>query len=202
MHYPFDQLSGTERYHLITQTVIPRPIAWIMTKNEDSSFNLAPFSYFTSLSSDPALLVVSIGNKNPETLKDTKRNLLREKECVLHIPSGELVNQVNDSAANLIYGESEVSKTGLELTEFAPTLPRIKAAKVAFHCRLFDVHSLAGTHFEAVYLEIQNLHVEDELIQQKGDRTYVNSQSLNPLARLGGNDYALLGETMTIKRPD
>ncbi|BFM48936.1 flavin reductase family protein [Marinomonas sp. THO17] len=202
MHYPFDQLSGRERYHLITQTVIPRPIAWIMSKNDNGTFNLAPFSYFTSLSSDPALLIVSIGNKNPEKMKDTKRNLLREKECVLHIADGDLVKAVNDSAATLAYGESEVNQSGLQLTEFVDQLPRIKQAKVAYHCRLFDVHRFADTAFEAMYLEILNLYLDDDLIHTQGERTYIDSKKLNPLARLGGNDYALLGDTITIKRPD
>lgn len=202
MHYPFDQLNGSERYHLITQTVIPRPIAWIMTKNDNATFNLAPFSYFTSLSSDPALLIVSIGNKDPDTMKDTKRNLLREKECVLHIASGDLVNAVNDSAATLAYGESEVNQSGLQLTDFVGQLPRIKQAKVAYHCRLFDVHRFADTTFEALYLEILNLYVDDELIHTQDERTYIDSKKLDPLARLGGNDYALLGDTMTIKRPN
>lgn len=202
MRFQFDQLSGNQRYHLITQTITPRPIAWILTKNENTKLNLAPFSYFAALSSDPALLVVSIGNKTDDIAKDTKQNLLREKECVLHIPSGELMHAVNESAMNLPTGESELSKIGLSLIEFTKTLPRIKKAKVALHCRLFDVHKLGDSTFDSLYLEILDLYVDDELVTQENDRVIIDNKKLNPLARLGGNDYGLLGETVTIKRPN
>jgi flavin reductase (DIM6/NTAB) family NADH-FMN oxidoreductase RutF len=202
MHFQFDQLSGNQRYHLITQTITPRPIAWIMTKNENTSFNLAPFSYFAPLSSDPALLAVSIGDKANGIAKDTKHNILRDKECVLHIPSGELINAVNDSAASFAYGESELSSIGLTLAEFSKTLPRIAEAKVALYCRLFDIHSLENTSFDVLYLEILALYVNDSLITEQDSRTVIDNKKLNPLSRLGGNDYALLGETVTIKRPN
>ena len=201
MRFPFDQLSGNERYHLITQTITPRPIAWILTRNNNESYNLAPFSYFAALSADPALLVVSIGNKSDSEKKDTKSNLLREKECVLHIPSGDLAEAVNQSAMSLPFGESEVPKTGLSLSDFTQTLPRISDAKVALHCRLYDVHSLGDSSFDSLYLEILDLYVADELVSQENDRTLIDNKKLNPLARLGGNDYALLGDTVTIKRP-
>jgi flavin reductase (DIM6/NTAB) family NADH-FMN oxidoreductase RutF len=202
MRFQFDQLSGNQRYHLITQTITPRPIAWIMTKNENESFNLAPFSYFAPISSDPALLMVSIGNKTTDTAKDTKYNLLREKECVLHIPSGDLINAVNESAANLSYGESELPKTGLSLTNFTETLPRIAEAKVALHCRLFDIHTLGNASFNAIYLEILDLYIDEDLVTEKESRIFIDNKKLNPLSRLGGDDYALLGETVTIKRPN
>ncbi|MGO2512781.1 flavin reductase family protein [Marinomonas polaris] len=202
MRFQFDQLSGNQRYHLITQTITPRPIAWIMTKNENESFNLAPFSYFAPISSDPALLMVSIGNKTTDIAKDTKYNLLREKECVLHIPSGDLINAVNESSASLSYGESELTKTGLSLTEFTKTLPRIAEAKVAIHCKLFDMHTLGNTSFNAIYLEILDLYVDEDLVTKEKSRIFIDNKKLNPLARIGGDDYALLGETVTIKRPN
>lgn len=202
MLFPFDQLQGNQRYHLITQTITPRPIAWIMTKNLAGSYNLAPFSYFAALSSDPALLVVSIGNKDETTAKDTKLNLLREKECVLHIPSVEWANAVNDSAASLAYGQSELEAIGLSLSPFTPNLERLSQAKVALHCRLYDVHQLGNAPTQALYLEILTLYVDDDLVSQQQQRTYIDNQKLNPLARLGGNDYAQLGASITIKRPN
>ncbi|MEO9655048.1 flavin reductase family protein [Marinomonas sp.] len=202
MLFSFDQLNGNQRYHLITQTITPRPIAWIMTKNLAGSYNLAPFSYFAALSSDPALLVVSIGNKDQDTAKDTKLNLLRDKECVLHIPSVEWAHAVNDSAANLAYGESEIEKLGLSLCPFTEHFERLQEAKVALHCRLYDVHNLGDSPTQALYLEILSLHVDDDLITQQAQRTFIDNQKLNPLARLGGNDYAELGENITIKRPN
>lgn len=201
MRFQFDHLSGTERYHLMTQTITPRPIAWILTKNTNATYNLAPFSYFAPLSSDPALLVVSIGNKDQTTKKDTKENLLREEECVVHIASGDLANAVNQSAMNLSAGESEVSHLNLLLTEFTQSLPRVEKAKVALHCRLFDRHQLGNSNFDSLYLEILDLYISDDIVNAEENRITIDHKALNPLGRLGGNHYSLLGETLTLKRP-
>ncbi|GAB3484504.1 flavin reductase family protein [Marinomonas epiphytica] len=202
MQFQFDQLSANQRYHLITQTVTPRPIAWILTQNEQDSFNLAPFSYFAALSSDPALLVVAIGNKSDQQAKDTKYNLLNKKECVLHIPSSQLAPQVNQSAANLPYGESELNEADLSLAPFVESLPRIEQAKVALHCRLYDVHDLGEAPTQALYLEVLAMHVDDEITEQHDGRTYIDAKQLDSLGRLGGNHYATLGDIITLKRPN
>lgn len=201
MLFQFDQLSGSDRYHLITQTVTPRPIAWIMTRNENKSYNVAPFSFFSAISPDPALLVVSIGNKSADIQKDTKLNLIREQECVLHIPSGEQIEAVNSSAATLEYGDSELDDARLTLSEFNEKMPRISDAKVAMYCRLYDIQSIGESSFSACYLEILNLYVDDNILKQENGRNIISSAKLNPLSRLGGNDYALIGQTLTIKRP-
>jgi len=65
----FKEKTAAERYHLMANTVIPRPIAWIATQGE--VLNIAPFSYFTPLSSEPATLIVSIGHRADGTPKDT-----------------------------------------------------------------------------------------------------------------------------------
>ena len=70
----FADLKPLQRYHMMTQTIIPRPIAWVLTENDNGSSNLAPFSYFTALCSDPALVVLSIGKKPDGSLKDTRHN--------------------------------------------------------------------------------------------------------------------------------
>ncbi len=59
----YTNLDSNKRYKIMSNTVIPRPIAWIVTEDE-GIINAAPFSYFTPLSSDPAIVVVSIGQKN------------------------------------------------------------------------------------------------------------------------------------------
>ncbi len=201
MLFDFNSLSANQKYHLITQTITPRPIAWILTKNESGNTNLAPFSYFNALGSDPALLVVSIGNKSETIGKDTKVNLLREKECVLHIPSESLAEAVNFSAVTLNYGESEPDSYPLELIEFTDSLPRIKDAKIALHCQLYDVHPIGNSSFEAFYLEVISLYADDDMVTQEGKHTFINSDILKPLGRLGGNDFSAFGGKITIKRP-
>lgn len=200
MIFKLNNLAANQRYHLITQTVLPRPIAWILTANQEESFNLAPFSYFAALSSEPALLVVSIGNKEKDINKDTKKNLLREKECVLHIPSLEQAKEVNASSATLAYGDSEIDHQKLSLRPFSSSLPRLSDAKIAMHCRLYDVHQLSKSQ-SACYLEIKSIHVEDNLISESEGEFIIDSLALAPLSRLGGSHYGVLTDTLSLKRP-
>ncbi len=73
---------AVETYKLMAQTIIPRPIAWIVTEN-DGVINVAPFSYFTGLSSNPPTMIFSVGHKSDGTPKDTLFNLRKNKKCTL-----------------------------------------------------------------------------------------------------------------------
>ena len=77
MNLDFSQFNANQRYHLMTQTLIPRPIAWVLTDSGNDSLNLAPFSYFTPVSSNPALLMISVGLKPNGDKKDTLVNILK-----------------------------------------------------------------------------------------------------------------------------
>ncbi|HCH70255.1 MAG TPA: hypothetical protein DE042_07255, partial [Colwellia sp.] len=60
MNLNFSEFSQNQRYHLMTQTIIPRPIAWALTDSNNGQLNLAPFSYFTAVSSAPPILMISV----------------------------------------------------------------------------------------------------------------------------------------------
>jgi len=120
----FSNYSASQRYHLMTQTIIPRPIAWALTAsnlnslplNNNNEINLAPFSYFTAVSSEPAILMISVGKKPNGDAKDTLVNVLKNKKMVIHIASEQQAELVTQTAATLPYGQSEL--TLLE-TEYA-----------------------------------------------------------------------------------
>ena len=74
-------------YHLMTQTLLPRPIAWVLSASEEGELNLAPFSFFNGVCSNPPIVMLSIGKKTPEEAKDTRQNILSGRDFVIHIPS-------------------------------------------------------------------------------------------------------------------
>ena len=71
-----------ESYKLMAQTIIPRPIAWVVTEDE-GVVNIAPFSYFIGLSSDPASVLISVGHKADGTPKDTLANIRKHQKCTI-----------------------------------------------------------------------------------------------------------------------
>ena len=131
MQLNFSDYSSSERYHLMTQTIVPRPIAWVLTEsdksnNQQSNYNLAPFSYFTAISSDPAILMISLTKKPDGGDKDTLINILKNKKMVIHIASDNQGELVTKTAATLAYGESELTEAGLTTTAFDGfSLPRL-----------------------------------------------------------------------------
>jgi flavin reductase (DIM6/NTAB) family NADH-FMN oxidoreductase RutF len=198
----FTQEQPLNRYHLMTQTVTPRPIAWVLSENEEGSLNLAPFSFFNAVCSDPPLLMMSIGKKPDGELKDTRRNLLSGRDFVVHIASHEHAEAVNASAAVLAYGDSEVTTAQLALSQFPPcSLPRLADCHVAFHCKLYDSHEIGPSGQLIIYAEIANLYLSDNVARKEGDRYIVDPAKLNPLARLGGTAYAELGAIFNLQRP-
>ena len=114
MHIDLSSLTPVQTYATMTQTIVPRPIAWILTENKTGSYNLAPYSYFNALSSDPAMAVMSVGVQLDGGLKDTRINLEERDFCVIHIAHREMAEQMTATAATLDPGVSEVSQLGLK----------------------------------------------------------------------------------------
>ena len=202
MQIEFSELSANQRYHILTQTVIPRPIAWVLSENEDHSLNLAPFSFFNAICSDPALLMISVGKKDDGTRKDTAVNILSGREFAVHIANEDQAEMLTNSAASRPYGDSELE--GLKLTtnnfEGSSTM-RLEQCDVAFHCRLYDSHYLGPNEQCIVYCEVLSTYVSDSVVSQKDQRVSIHSDLIKPLARLGAAQYAPTGKSFSIRRP-
>ena len=78
----YKDIDDLNRYKIMSGTVIPRPIAWIVTEDE-GVLNAAPFSYFIPISSNPALLIVAIGKKDDGSPKDSLANILKHKKATI-----------------------------------------------------------------------------------------------------------------------
>lgn len=215
MDIDFSDLSANQRYHVMTQVILPRPIAWVLTDNHSnpdndevqerplSSFNLAPFSYFNAISSDPPLVILSIGSKSENELKDTRTNLRKRKYAVIHIPSDDNAALVSETAATLAHGDSEVERCDMQLsyTKDWP-LPRLTCCKVAMLCCLYDEKEIGASRQGLIFCEIQKIFVDDRVATlDEKERLKIDAAKIKPLSRLGANEYALFGEILSLSRP-
>lgn len=184
------------------QTLVPRPIAWVLSENANSSYNLAPFSYFAGVSSDPPLLMLSIGEKPGGEPKDTRVNIIEREHFVVHIAHGEQADQLNESSRVLAAGESEITAADIELAKFTGvSLPRLAGCRVAFACKRYRVEAITDSQTMILGL-VTHVYIDDAIAQYDDkQRLSVDVNGLNPLARLGGDEYALLGKTFSIPRP-
>lgn len=200
----FADLNRGQAYQVMTHCIIPRPVAWILTRHDNDSFNLAPFSFFQAIGSQPATVMVSIGDKPGGVKKDTLANIERGQDYVIHIANVALAEAVNLSAKSLPYGESETELCGLatEAVDGWP-LPRLSDAPVAFLCRLTQVHIVAGMN--VVFGEIKAAWLDDRICEpapmEHAPAALPTPEKLNPLARLGYMGYAPLGKVFELERP-
>lgn len=190
------QQTERENYKLLVGTVIPRPIAFVTSMSADGLVNAAPFSYFNIVSSDPPLLSVSVQSR-AGVLKDTARNAIEAGEFVIHVVDESNVAEVNKTAASLSPEESEIDLTGLTLipSEIVK-VPSVEQAKVRFECQLEQAVELGGTRL--LIGKVVRFHI-DESIYENGR---INPETLKPVSRLAGTNYAKLGEIFSMKRPD
>ncbi|MBV0932217.1 flavin reductase family protein [Marinobacterium weihaiense] len=192
------QMDPVDIYHTLTQVIIPRPIAWVLTPNDEhfTSSNLAPFSFFNAVCSDPPILMLSMGNKTDGSLKDSCRNLLERQRCVIHIGAEDQAQAISDTARELPFGESELELAGFEQVPFKGTdMPRLKGVPVAMACRLHQHLEVGNKPQNMLLVEVDKIWVDERACY--GDdrgRKRINAELLRPLARLGGSEYAGLGD--------
>lgn len=203
MHIDFATLSPTETYLTMTQVIVPRPIAWVLSENADGGLNLAPFSYFNALCSDPPLIGLSIGKKPDGSLKDTRINLQQRRHFVVHIAHTELLDALNASAKVLPAGVSEVEQLGLQTVAFEGfSLPRLADCRVALACELYAEIPLGQADYSLLVGKISSLYINDAIacFNEKG-RLKVNALALQAIGRLGAGEYMQFGKLMELKSP-
>lgn len=197
-----DSLNGTQTYHLMTQTIIPRPVAWILTENEGGNYNLAPFSFFTAVCSNPPIIMFSVGKKPSGEVKDTRRNIERTQSFVLHIAGSDLAGPMTETSRTLDYGDSEMDRLALSLDkDWGQPLPRVTQCDVAMYCSLYEIQEMGNNKQGLVFGEIQSVYLSEKVATQES-RLQVDAKSLDPIARLGASEYATLGDIISIPRPE
>lgn len=196
-------LPPPQRYQWMTQAIIPRPVAWVLSENDGGNVNLAPFSYFNALASAPPLLGISFGLQEDGRNKDTLHNIRQRGQFVVHIAAMQQLAQLNQTAATLPYGESEVTAAQLHTVPFAADfpLPRLRDAPLALACTLHAAHAL-GMAQTLVIGEILFLYASEEVLTQdaKG-RQVIDAAKVAPVARLSAGKYAGLSEVVSLQRP-
>ncbi len=188
-------LDPQQTYKLVTGMVVPRPIAWVLTRSPQGVLNVAPFSAFTFVSTKPPMLGVSVGRK-AGVVKDTATNIRAGGDYVIHICDESLVGAVHDSAVEHPPDVSEVDLLGLRtVASDQVSVPRLVTPPVAMECRLHRTIAFGDTGSEFIVGEVLVFHVRDGLVRDGK----IDSLALNPLCRLGGPNYATLGRVITQK---
>jgi flavin reductase (DIM6/NTAB) family NADH-FMN oxidoreductase RutF len=200
MQFDPDDLDYTAVYKLLTGSVIPRPIGWISTVDQNGNNNIAPFSYFNAVGEDPPHVMFSTVRGN-NTNKDTLNNVLANGQFVVNMVTEELVEQMNLTSQAVAADVDEFEMAGLTPIPSVKVKPmRVKESKVTFECEMVH-HYFLENHKQGgaciVIGRIVMMHFDDSVLL---DNYKINLETYKPVARLAGSNYSKMGEIFSIKR--
>lgn len=183
--------------------VIPRPIGWISTLDRQGRSNLAPFSFFNMVSERPPLVIYCPNGPHAEGgEKDSLRNVREYGEFVVNLATYGLREAVNMSSAPLAHGCDEFGAAGL--TKEASVLvapPRVKESPLHLECAVQTIFELpceaGGPVNHMVMGRILGVHIRDDMIEDG----LVRAERLQPIARLGYMEYAVVEKVFSMPRP-
>jgi flavin reductase (DIM6/NTAB) family NADH-FMN oxidoreductase RutF len=191
-------ISSDAAYHWLIATIAPRPIAWTSTLNEDGSANLAPFSFFTGITSDPPTCLICVSRHGGTRKKDTWVNIERTGEFVIHVVTDALAPQMNATSRVFPYGVDELLEAGLtKIPSDLVAPPRVAEAPVAMECRLDRIVEVGRAGTAIIIGEVLLWHVRDDLLV--GGR--LDAGRLDAIGRLSGASYARTRDRFEMPRP-
>jgi flavin reductase (DIM6/NTAB) family NADH-FMN oxidoreductase RutF len=186
------ELPPIERYKLLIGLVIPRPIAWISTRNANGVNNCAPFSFFNVFSEDPPLCIIGMNWRSDGKIKHSLLNIRRTKEFVLNLGDEATANAMHISSYEIPEEESEFDKAGLTAVPAKLVQhPRIAEAAASLECRVERLIEV-GPERELIVGEILLVHAREGVIDPASKR--VSETAYRPIGRLFANRYCTTRE--------
>ena len=185
-----DSLNSQELYNLLTSTITPRPIAFVSTKDSSGQDNLSPFSFFNVFSVTPPVIVFSPVNRiSDNSKKDTLKNVIESKECVIALANTKIVQQVSLASGNYDSNIDEFKKAGF--TKKKATLidvNLINEAPVNFECKVTQIVELGskGGAGNLVICEILKIHIDENVFDHDNK---IDPLKLDIVSRLGLSWY-------------
>jgi flavin reductase (DIM6/NTAB) family NADH-FMN oxidoreductase RutF len=178
--------------------VAPRPIAWVSSLSAGGIANLAPFSFFMGVGSDPPTVALSVGNKRDGSMKDTARNILATKRFTVCMVPEAAAERMNVTATDIPPEVDELALAGLTEEPFGDGAPRIGESPVAFDCELYQTIPL-GRHL-VVLGRVLAMEIRDDCVLDAA-RHYVDTPRLGLIGRTGGGGgYVRLTDRMEMPR--
>ena len=196
-----DDLDTADRYKLTTGLIVPRPIGWIGSRSTDGVPNLAPYSFFNAVATNPPVLLFSTGVFDG-IIKDSLQNIRDTGVFTASLVDHDLAVAMNDSSATLDPDVDEFEKTGLTAANFGQVdAPGVEEAKAVVECeasREVEFGDKDGLHHVITFGEVIAFHIDSQVL----DGTRIDPVRLDALGRLAGMDYTTTRDQFRLDRPD
>jgi flavin reductase (DIM6/NTAB) family NADH-FMN oxidoreductase RutF len=181
-----------------TALVVPRPIGWISTMSRSGVVNLAPYSFFNTVSANPPYVLFS---SHPR--KHSQINAEETGEFVVNMATWDLREVMNASSAEFTADVSEPERVGIDMAACVHVKPpRVARSPVVLECKYNTTVRLTGSDGRVnpssiVFGEVVGVHIDDSVIVDGR----IDVVKMRPIARLGYMDYTLVDELFTMERP-
>lgn len=189
-----------DRYKLLTGLIVPRPIGWIGSADRDGIANLAPYSFFQAVATNPPVVLFSAGVSGGR-IKDSLANVRSSGVFTANLVDVELASAMNETAAEVAPDVDEFGIAGLTAKRFGTVdAPGVAEAKAVLECRVIDEKVIgdADQSNVIVFGEVVCFHIADEVL----DGTRIDPATLDAVGRLAGSNYATTRDLLVLDRPD
>jgi flavin reductase (DIM6/NTAB) family NADH-FMN oxidoreductase RutF len=211
MEMPMDvrreEISSNEMHRILLTAVAPRPIGWISTVSREGKVNLAPFSYFNAICTNPPLLGFSPTLRQGQDrevlgsgVKDTLGNVRETAEFVANVVTFPLVERMNitsgeyDSSVN----EFELAKLTMSPSNMVKP-PRVEESPVNFECKVYSILDFGTEETGGSFVigEVVSVHLREEVLRSGR----IDAGALDLVARMGGRQYCHATDIFELTRP-
>ncbi|MDG1378343.1 MAG: flavin reductase family protein [Yoonia sp.] len=180
--------------------VAPRPIGWIGSRDKDGHDNLAPYSFFNAVAYEPPQVMFSSTSAKPDRgdTKDSVGNIRETGVFSVNVVSFALKDAMNLTSGAWGKDTDEFTLAGLEKAECNTiNAPRVANAPATLECKVTQIITLEGAHNFAVFGEVTGVHIRDEFMTDG----MFDLRKVQPLSRLGYQDYTSVTDLFSLKRP-
>lgn len=195
------QVPSTSMYKLLIGAVVPRPIAFVSTVDSNGVVNLAPFSFFNGVSSNPPAVMIAITRRNDGSKKDTLLNIEANGQFVVNTVSEWMAEPMNHCSGDFPYGVSELEKAGLTaIPSERVRPPRVSQSPIQFECELYGTMEVGDGSMGSSTIVVGRIllaHVHSSVYRDGR----IDLDALKPLARLAGAAYGRTSGVFDLPRP-
>ncbi len=190
--------SSRDAYKLLSGLVVPRPIGWIGTRRDDDSYNLAPFSFFNVVSSNPPTVLFS-GGRHADRPKDSVTFAERTGVFTVNIVSEEVAGAMSVTSGTFTAEDDEFAIAGLTaVIGHKVDAPMVAESPANLECEVVQVLDIGSAGRTRIVIgQVVALHVREDVL----DGTRVKSEVLAAVGRMAGNSYVYTRDRFELARP-
>ena len=199
MLFDFEKIPHDQAYKLVVASVVPRPVAWVVSQDREGRTNAAPNSFFNAFSDHPVVVGIGCGPRAPGAAKDTLANIEATGQFVVNLVSAANAEQMNITAVDFPAGVDEITEAGLTAAPSVKVkVPRIAESPVALECEIFQFVP-AGRH-TIVLGRVVAMFIRDDCVLDAA-KYYVDTPKLELVGRMHGRGwYARTTDRIDIPR--